>query len=289
MRFQMVMTVIGHMERAIENCVANKEALSSLDQAVAYYTGSDEGQLTGGTASGWVLHNHADRRCGGFKTCGANRDAVNGTAKVNFEMAEVFNNMKTALTAKNCAAAKTAATTGMATLLIPQIQGALRYTRVLNTRTNYTGHETAEAEGASFAAGVLPMIGACNPAAATTIWSNLRFKIASPPNLVAVKAAFESTYKCLGITCADVGGQWNGTQYLTDAGPCVDVVAPTPVAVPAPTPATAPKAPTPTAPSAPKAPSAAAPAAAPVKPTESVGPIRRIIRRIRKFFGNLFG
>jgi hypothetical protein len=284
------MVVIGYLERAIENCEANREALSSLDLAVAYYTGSLEG--VDGSGQGYALNNHADRRCPGYKACGINRDQVNGTAKINFVMLDVFNSMKASLTAKNCAAAKaTAVNTGMPTLLIPQIQGALRYTRVLASRVNYTGHEGAEAEGATFAAGVLPMIAACNPAAAATIWSNLRIKAAKAPDLVAVKAAFESTYKCLGITCAEVGGQWNVTVYYPNAGPCVDVVAPAPSAA-APTVA-APTAPTVAAPTAPKAPSAptvaAAPAAAPTAKPGKVGPLRRLLKRIRKFFGNLFG
>jgi hypothetical protein len=278
----LVMVVIGYLERAIENCEANRESLSSLDLAVAYYTGSLEG--VDGSGQGYALHNHADRRCPGYKACGINRDATNGTSKINFVMADVFKSMKDSLAAKNCAAAKATANTGMPTLLIPQIQGALRYTRILASRVNYTGHEGAEAEGAAFAAGVLPMIAACNPAAAATIWSNLRIKVAKPPDLVAVKAAFESTYKCLGITCAEVGGQWNVTVYYPNAGPCVDVVAPAPSAA-APS---ATKAPTVTAPSAPKAP-AAPPAAAPSAKPSKDGPLRRLFKGIRKFFRNIFG
>merc|ERR1719262_1041482 len=39
----------------------------------------------------------------------------------------------------------------------------------------------------------------------------------------AVKKAFESTYACLGITCAHVGGLiLDGTEYYEGAGPCED-------------------------------------------------------------------
>jgi hypothetical protein len=60
---------------------------------------------------------------------------------------------------------------------------------------------------------------------ANTIYNSLRVKAATPPNLAAVKAAFESTYKCIGIKCGDVGGQWNSTTstYFPGADPCVDV------------------------------------------------------------------
>merc|ERR1719375_2529028 len=37
---------------------------------------------------------------------------------------------------------------------------------------------------------------------------------------VKVKQAFESTYACLGITCADVGGIVSGTHYYESAWPC---------------------------------------------------------------------
>jgi hypothetical protein len=78
-----------------------------------------------------------------------------------------------------------------------------------------------------------------------------------------------------------VGGQWNATVYYPNAGPCVDVVAPAPSAA-------VPSAPTVAAPSAPKAPSAPTAAAPTAKPGK-VGPLRSLLKRIRKFFGNLFG
>jgi len=41
--------------------------------------------------------------------------------------------------------------------------------------------------------------------------------------MAAVKAAIESVYKCLGMTCADVGGLIEtGTDYYPGAEPCAD-------------------------------------------------------------------
>lgn len=267
------MAVIGKMEKAVEYCVAKNDtlAINSLDQAVAFYSGSLEGPDGAGT--GYTLHNHADRRCPAFRTCGASGDQVNGTSKVNIDMFKTFNAMKTDLLAKNCANAKTTATKGMPTLLIPQIQGSLRYTRVLATRTNYTGHETAEAEGAAFAAGILAMVNSCNTASATTIWANLKIKAATPPNAAIVQKAFHDVYACLGIKCTDIGGAYNSTSstYFPGYEPCVDVVAP-------------PTAPTPTAPTTPGAPTA--PVAA---PTKEPGFFGKIWARIKKFFKGIFG
>ena len=65
------------------------------------------------------------------------------------------------------------------------------------------------AEGAVFTAAVLPLVHECNVAAAKTISDEMKFGLYDQgeyPDFAAVKAAFESTYDCLGITCADVGG-----------------------------------------------------------------------------------
>jgi hypothetical protein len=35
-----------------------------------------------------------------------------------------------------------------------------------------------------------------------------------------VKAAFESTYKCMGVTCEDIGGLWLTEDYYDGAAPC---------------------------------------------------------------------
>ena len=65
------------------------------------------------------------------------------------------------------------------------------------------------AEGAVFTAAALPLVHYCNPAAASTISSNLAFGLydaGTYPTFSEVKTAFEETYPCLGITCAQVGG-----------------------------------------------------------------------------------
>ena len=35
-----------------------------------------------------------------------------------------------------------------------------------------------------------------------------------------VKRVIESSYDCLRLTCAEVGGIWNGKEYAADASPC---------------------------------------------------------------------
>ena len=64
------------------------------------------------------------------------------------------------------------------------------------------------AEGATFSAAVLPLVHYCNPKSAQTISSQMSFGLYESgvyPDFATVKSAFEETYPCLGITCAQVG------------------------------------------------------------------------------------
>jgi hypothetical protein len=216
------MQILGELENAIESCDTCKSstcsAIHALDKAVAYYTGSLEG--TDGVPSGNAIYQLADNRCSGFKTCGPLGNITNTTSKVNLDIFAAFNSMKSTLATKQCTSAVMAKDTIAKKLFIPMLQGTLRYAWVTDTRT--LPSEGAEAEGLTFAASVLPLIHACNSASATTIMTNLRIGQNGTANFPVVKAAFETTYGCLGITCAEVGGVYSSTNatYYADATPC---------------------------------------------------------------------
>ena len=108
-----------------------------------------------------------------------------------------------------------------AKMYVPMIQGTLRYAYKVD---KLQGGEKEAAEGAVFAAAVLPRIHAANQNAAKTIYDNMRVDAPST-DFRAVKAAFESVYPQLGITCADVGGLWNEAEkkYYPGMEPCVTV------------------------------------------------------------------
>merc|ERR1712232_406153 len=59
--------------------------------------------------------------------------------------------------------------------------------------------------------------------AAKTIADNMKVG-ATSTDFEAVKEAFEKTYSCIGITCADVGGLYDKAKldYYEDASPCKD-------------------------------------------------------------------
>merc|ERR1719379_1607733 len=101
------------------------------------------------------------------------------------------------------------------------VQGALRYAYKVG---ELQGGSKEKAEGAVFAAAVLPLVHNCSAAKATIISDNMKIDSSAPmaAGFAAVKSAFESTYSCLGITCEDVGGLiQSDPTYLEGAAPCV--------------------------------------------------------------------
>jgi len=96
-------------------------------------------------------------------------------------------------------------------MTVPLVQGSLRYAYKIGEVPSDRSAKN-QAEGATFSAAVLPLVEYCNPASASLISSALKLPAAEfdatngPfPDYAAVKAAFEATYPCLGITCAHVG------------------------------------------------------------------------------------
>ena len=92
---------------------------------------------------------------------------------------------------------------------IPLIQGNLRYAWMLsdanpNNLITSKGHQ---AQGAVNAAAILPIIYKCDQDAADIVHRNMQVRENGiVDDFVGVKAALESCYEFLGITCADVGG-----------------------------------------------------------------------------------
>jgi hypothetical protein len=91
-------------------------------------------------------------------------------------------------------------------MTVPLVQGSLRYAHKIGMNTDRSQKNAAE--GATFTAAVLPLVHACSATSAALISANQKFGLydqSAYPDFVAVKAAFEATYSCLGITCEQVG------------------------------------------------------------------------------------
>jgi hypothetical protein len=216
--------VIREMEDALDDCVegcdidnCNDDPVHAWDQAVAFYTGSLEG--TSGAGSGKLLHAVADKRCVNFKTCGDLANAVEGTSHVNLEIFRQFDDGQRKLLAGECSAVRTNKERIEQMMAVPLIQGALRYGYFAEFETD--AGEKAEAEGATFAAAVLPLVHACDEDDAATIYEIMKVG-GDKKDFATVKNAFEKNYACMGVRCSDVGGLWDDVneKYFDGAGPC---------------------------------------------------------------------
>ena len=124
---------------------------------------------------------------------------------------KLFGKMQDYLQKADCPNAKLLINDIAEQMWIPLIQGTLRYAWILDAANNEAADvtEKAAAEGAIFAAAILPVIHQCDKDAAQTIYDNMSMKAAVNVDFPAVKAAFEKCYSKIGVSCADVGGVAN--------------------------------------------------------------------------------
>jgi len=189
--------------------------MHAWDEAVAFWTGSLQG--ADGKGSGKLMYALANKRCSNYKTCGGE---TSGTATANKKIFAQFDAGKAAIDKGQCSSLRDITDRAIAQGFVPLTQGALRY----SYKVGVQGKGLKEAaEGATFAAGVLPRLAACSKSDAATVYSNLKIG-ASKTDHAAVKAAFESNYACMGFTCGDIGGLYDDEAgaYYAGAEECFD-------------------------------------------------------------------
>merc|ERR1719159_1937261 len=165
-----------------------------------------------------MIHALADKRCKNFGTC----SAANGGSAVNEALFKEFNAGKVALQQGKCDDVAPIKKRIVELMSVPLVQGSLRYAYKV---AKLQGGSKEFAESAAFSAAILPRIHNCDADAAKIISDNMNIDSASQmgAGFEAVRAAFEKTYACLGITCAHVGGLiMSGTEYYEGFSPCVD-------------------------------------------------------------------
>jgi len=218
------MYVIREMEDALDDCKndckktgCNDDTVRAWDEAVAFYTGSLEG--SDGQGSGNLLYALADKRCKDFRTCGDLAKSTEGISHVNQEIFRDFTLASRMLAQAKCGEARAYKESIEQMMTVPLIQGTLRYAYITSTDKN--AGEKAEAEGATFAAAVLPIVHACDEDQAEIIYKNMKTGQANRANFAQVKMAFESVYECMGVRGSDVGGLWNEVagDYYVGASP----------------------------------------------------------------------
>jgi hypothetical protein len=235
------MYAIREFEDAIDDCKAgctteqlsddncNTESVNAVhawDEGVAFYTGSKEG--VDGSGSGKLFYNLADKRGKDFKTL-TGTDGLKGTSSVNDKLFKEMDVGQYKLLLGHCEAVRPVVRKMVAQMAVPLIQGTLRYAYKVD---KLSGGAKEKAEGAVFAAAVVPRVAYCSAADATTIMTNMKLGAAST-TFASVKTAFENNYACMNVTCADVGGLWLSAEskYYAGAERCSDAstaVSPTP-------------------------------------------------------------
>jgi Low iron-inducible periplasmic protein len=222
----LLLAAIGEIDAAADLCQSNGSssaaAVHAVDRAVAFWVGSLEG--ANGSGGGVLSYALADGRCREFKTCGQDGDSVEGTASVNTKLFALLKSMQDSLLENDCDSAAKFRYNVTQIMFIPIIQSTLLYALqqdggLLNTT------EWVEGAGAAYAATVLPMVASCSADNAETIYNNMRANSDFTADFAQVKLAFENTYPCLGLTCAEVGGIYNADtmEYVANAEPCEGV------------------------------------------------------------------
>ena len=214
------MYVIHEMEDAVADCKngdifdnqasnAAGDAPHAWDEAWAFYAGSLEG--VDGSGTGYLLHDLAEKRCSQFGTC---NDV--GGAIANDKALAIANVGLEKILAADCDGVAAEIPKFVVQMTIPVIQGMLRYVYLADPAVNGDScsngacdYDKPWAEAWAFAAAVLPQIAQCDATVAAEIVENLDVDTPVGAPLVDgfayVKGLVESTYSCLGITCADIG------------------------------------------------------------------------------------
>jgi len=223
------MYVIREFEDAIVDCRTecatetcnDAPGVHAWDEGVAFYAGSEEGQEgDNGGSKGMFLHQLADKRCENFGTCNAD-----GLATVNVELYKLFDQGQAQINTGQCGEGRKTLKKITSLMYVPLIQGTLRYAyKVEQAYKKEPGSaEKEQAEGAVFAASILPRIHNVTVTGAKTIYDNMMIGGASETDFSVVKTTLESTYDELGITCDMVGGllaSGDSGAFVEDGKPC---------------------------------------------------------------------
>lgn len=217
------MHVIFLLEDSVGKCRSKYGDLgiSSWDKAVAYYTGSLEGPESDANQEGFLLKQLANKFCRTFKTCGAKGNKLSGDAYVNIEVLDAFKDGLNALKDGRCSSAETHKDYIAEMMRVPLVQGVLINSYAQQLAPQRT--EKAEAAGATFLAAVVPFVYSCNPTDAAKLVELMgASSFRGNTDFPQVKAILEQNYKCMRISCSDVGGIWNenSNDYFPDTLAC---------------------------------------------------------------------
>ena len=211
------MAVLEKAVEAIVSCTENTDAaVSLLDQAVAFYVGSIEGEAEGGGVDGQLLYGVAKGLCAPFGVCEGE------DAKSNVVIMKAFSDAGFSLTSSSCAEAEQIVEKQITpALLLPLIQGTLNFA-VINSELPFRSEEGSLGVGYAYAFSILPLVNAANPASAGVIREKMQFSIVGSPVANDAPAVFQAVHDAMSLMttppilsqCDAIGRFGNGTQYL---------------------------------------------------------------------------
>ena len=219
--------IIRELEESINQCKSKcppegctNLGIHAVDSAAAFYFGSLD---NGSEDSGRLMQRVADLECKEFKTCGISGDEIKGLSKASHEVLQELQMMQHNITQRACTEARSHKDKIVKWLKVPLIQGTLRHA-FLRYQNQATSVDIAN--GAIYAASIVPLVSGCSFTDAEIINNNMEVS-ARATNFSVVKSAFERQYACLGVKCSDIGGYWDhrNKEYFPDADMCTfDVV-----------------------------------------------------------------
>jgi len=169
----------------------------------------------------WYL---GSKRCENYQTCGWIHEEGE-IALANIKVLNLFQVGQNAIRTGDIVGARGIIKLIQSAQIVSYIQAVGRYaSKISESAENNINYNPKEyAEGAAFATGMLPQLYKCNRRGASVVDKAFQIRAGNSwtTPLADVLAAIRSEYQCLGITCEDVGGLWDGLKYYADAQPCV--------------------------------------------------------------------
>merc|ERR1712060_128052 len=238
--------VIWEMQDAVNDCnngniTFNDDSVHAWDEAVAFYTGSIEGQSRGGVngldsgSGGQLQFMLADKRCKNFGTCTADYDDndFEGYTNVNKDVFALFaagrDEILGAKHTSECPQVPDLMEKISGLMLIPFIQGVQRYLVKTGIRETPSAKEAGELF--AFASAVLPFIHKADPSVAEILYDvawNLEY---AEYDWRDIKTEIEKTYPLLGagageglVTCVQVGELTDDNGVKEGSEACIDAI-----------------------------------------------------------------
>ena len=214
------MEVVRYLNEAVVSCRNGAADASAVDKAVAYYAGSRAAEEN---SEGVLMYALAEIRAHHMKTGGHLEDKDVGDAFVNVDIFRQFKSMRDNLLANDktlCDQVEQSKDHIVTMMKVPMVQSILRYAYIQHKEPPPKQEDLDKmvAEGATFAATMLPFIHGCESRAAEIVHSHMKLGVVA--KFEEVKSVMESTYTCLNITCAHVGGIWDQEAKAYKTLPC---------------------------------------------------------------------